>query len=293
MFYMEASKPEEKEKLKPGEKKKQKKIIVLMARSHPGESVSSIALKGFIEELINMESNLEAAYLRDNFTFLIFPMMNPDGVSIGNSRCSLSGNDLNQVWDKPDRFVHPEVFYSKRILIKIQKDHEILFFADFHGNYLKPGYFLHGSSLQLHGKAAKEMKELPFLLERNAPFFTRENTRLLAPTEKRDSASVVVSRELGVQHSYSIQLSGSQSADQFPLTPEMYNQFGRNLCKTLANLFSKKLGNVNTFNSEIKSVHGDEGSFRQHLGSNFQRRRIGGPICQTRFIKREHGIVHF
>lgn len=260
MFYLEASKIEDKEKKKASDKKKSKKIIVLMARLHPGESVSSLALNGFIQELINMESGLEAAFLRDNFSFLIFPMMNPDGVSIGNSRCSLAGNDLNQVWDKPDRFVHPEIYYAKRVLMKTQKDHEILFFADFHGNYLKSGYFLHGSSYQLQGKAAKEMKELPSILEGNAPFFSMINTRLLAPTEKRDSASVVVGRELGVQHSYSVQLSISQSAEQIPFTTESYLKFGKDFCKVMASFFCKKLGGVTSIDSEMPSDYGDAGS---------------------------------
>jgi len=34
--------------------------------------------------------------LRDLYVFKIVPMLNPDGVIIGNYRCSLVGDDLNR-----------------------------------------------------------------------------------------------------------------------------------------------------------------------------------------------------
>jgi hypothetical protein len=37
-----------------------------------------------------------ARYLRNNFVFKIIPMLNPDGVLVGNYRTSLSGLDLNR-----------------------------------------------------------------------------------------------------------------------------------------------------------------------------------------------------
>lgn len=37
-----------------------------------------------------------AAALRDKFVFKIIPMLNPDGVIVGNYRCSLAGGDLNR-----------------------------------------------------------------------------------------------------------------------------------------------------------------------------------------------------
>ena len=43
-------------------------------------------------------------------------MLNPDGVVVGNYRCSLAGVDLNRVWDKPQREVHPTVFHARRLL---------------------------------------------------------------------------------------------------------------------------------------------------------------------------------
>jgi murein tripeptide amidase MpaA len=39
-----------------------------------------------------------ANLLREHFIFTIIPMGNPDGVVFGNSRCNLSGFDLNREW---------------------------------------------------------------------------------------------------------------------------------------------------------------------------------------------------
>ena len=43
-------------------------------------------------------------------------MMNPDGVIHGNSRCSLSGRDLNRRWRRPNKQQFPEVFNVKKTI---------------------------------------------------------------------------------------------------------------------------------------------------------------------------------
>jgi murein tripeptide amidase MpaA len=45
----------------------------------------------------------EAEFLRTNCIFKIFPMLNADGVILGNYRCGLEGNDLNRRWKKPNK----------------------------------------------------------------------------------------------------------------------------------------------------------------------------------------------
>jgi len=73
---------------------KHKKGIVLSARVHPGETCASYMMKGIIDYLTG--PTLNAKILRDNFEFKIIPMLNPDGVINGNTRCSLAGVDLNR-----------------------------------------------------------------------------------------------------------------------------------------------------------------------------------------------------
>jgi murein tripeptide amidase MpaA len=47
--------------------------------------------------LLSKEKDSE--YLRKNYEFKIIPMMNPDGVAVGNYRTNLMGFDLNRRWD--------------------------------------------------------------------------------------------------------------------------------------------------------------------------------------------------
>lgn len=47
--------------------------------------------------------------LRENFVFHIIPMLNPDGVLIGNFRTSLYGKDLNRMFRKNQTLMIPEI----------------------------------------------------------------------------------------------------------------------------------------------------------------------------------------
>mmetsp|Transcript_14003 Transcript_14003/g.21825 ORF Transcript_14003/g.21825 Transcript_14003/m.21825 type:complete len:171 (+) Transcript_14003:1250-1762(+) len=90
---------------------KQKKGIIISARVHPGETGSSFMMKGIIDYLVG--PSVGARILRDNFVIKIIPMINPDGVILGNTRCSLIGQDLNRQWQDPTKEQHPVLFAIK------------------------------------------------------------------------------------------------------------------------------------------------------------------------------------
>ena len=71
-----------------------RKCVIISSRVHPGESNSSFIMEGIVEFILGNEK--EAKHLRDTYVFKIVPMLNPDGVIVGNYRCSLSGLDLNR-----------------------------------------------------------------------------------------------------------------------------------------------------------------------------------------------------
>ena len=90
-------------------------------------------------------SSVDARILRDNFVFKIVPMLNPDGVIVGNYRCSLAGQDLNRLWDKPSRKMHPTIFFTKSMFRHLLDDREVILFVDIHGHSRKknvPGRFV-------------------------------------------------------------------------------------------------------------------------------------------------------
>lgn len=63
-------------------------------RVHPGETNASWMMKGVLDYITS--DSLQAVALREKFVFKIVPMLNPDGVIVGNYRCSLAGGDLNR-----------------------------------------------------------------------------------------------------------------------------------------------------------------------------------------------------
>lgn len=90
------------------------RVIVLLARSHPGESVTSFVCQGFLEFLLG--SHPIANILRENFVFKVIPMINPDGVFLGNNRCNLIGQDLNRAWNIATEFSHPTILATRNLL---------------------------------------------------------------------------------------------------------------------------------------------------------------------------------
>jgi cytosolic carboxypeptidase protein 2/3 len=78
-----------------------KKVAIITARQHPGETVSSFECEGFMEFILG--GSQEAVFLRENYVFKFLPMLNPDGVYYGNFRCGLSGEDLNRRWYYPKK----------------------------------------------------------------------------------------------------------------------------------------------------------------------------------------------
>lgn len=74
----------------------QKPVIIITARQHPGESPASFVLEGFIRALLNPGNSDRLLGLLTICELHLVPMLNPDGVVVGNSRVSLAGVDLNR-----------------------------------------------------------------------------------------------------------------------------------------------------------------------------------------------------
>ena len=70
-------------------------------------------IEGFIEWLCS--DSKQANLLRRYVVFKIVPMLNPDGVVIGNYRTGLSGRDFNREYKMPDKALFPEVYHFKKL----------------------------------------------------------------------------------------------------------------------------------------------------------------------------------
>lgn len=68
-------------------------------------------MKGVMDFLTS--DSTAAKELRDKFVFKLVPMINPDGVIVGNNRCSLSAKDLNRQYRTVIRDAYPSIWYTK------------------------------------------------------------------------------------------------------------------------------------------------------------------------------------
>lgn len=92
-------------------KYKKKKIIYIQARLHAAETHGSLIMQNIMLEFATNYDKYDK--LLNTFIVKLVPMINPDGVVIGNSRCSLAGLDLNRRWSEPNPILHPEIYYLK------------------------------------------------------------------------------------------------------------------------------------------------------------------------------------
>jgi len=71
-------------------------------------------------------------------------MLNPDGVIVGNYRCSLTGVDLNRQWISPSAKQSTEIFAMKEMVRKTIECREVFMFIDMHGHSREKNLFLYG-----------------------------------------------------------------------------------------------------------------------------------------------------
>jgi murein tripeptide amidase MpaA len=112
----------------------QTKIVFVTARVHPGETPSSYVCQGLIDFLLSDHAIAEV--LRDNVVFKIIPMLNPDGVYLGNYRCSLMGFDLNRHWHEPSPWAHPTLQATKSLVLEYNANPnvDLDFYFDIHAH---------------------------------------------------------------------------------------------------------------------------------------------------------------
>jgi hypothetical protein len=165
--------------------------IVIMARVHPGETVSSWMMKGVFNFLLG--DSYEANFLRRNFIIKIIPMMNPDGVINGNYRTSLAGCDLNRRWEYPNEILHPEIFYAKQMILKFASHRNISFICDLHGHSGAHNIFMYGNKIDEDPSVSKVF---PYLLSKISPTFNFSQCSFKMPKCKLGTARINLFNEL-------------------------------------------------------------------------------------------------
>lgn len=92
-----------------------KKIIFISSRVHPGETPASFVLNGFLNLLLDRKSQV-AAILRKMYVFKIVPFLNPDGVYNGLYRSDTLGHNLNRVYLAPRLDTQPSIYAVRKLI---------------------------------------------------------------------------------------------------------------------------------------------------------------------------------
>ena len=63
--------------------------------------------------------------LRSVYVFKLVPMLNPDGVVVGNYRTSLAGVDLNRVYKNTRAELFPTVAHTKAVVDSLMAERKV------------------------------------------------------------------------------------------------------------------------------------------------------------------------
>ncbi|KAJ9439065.1 Cytosolic carboxypeptidase NnaD [Diplonema papillatum] len=225
---------------KAGGSEKEKKYVVVSGRVHPGETNASWVIKGMLDYLTSNKSC--SVDLLDSYRFVFIPMLNPDGVAIGNYRCDTNGYDLNRCWKTPSETLHPTIYHSKNYIRRLLAKGEVTLFFDVHGHSRKQNIFAYGNAntrryrLKNAPKYPHSEKVLPMMLSKLCSDFAFNECTFHITKKKEGTARVVNWAELGVPLSYTIEasfLSASSHNGEDNYTINQYQEFGMSLLRTV------------------------------------------------------------
>ncbi|CAF0721396.1 unnamed protein product [Didymodactylos carnosus] len=180
-----------------------KKGVVVTARVHPGETNGSWMMKGLLDFLLG--NSPDAKILRDNFIFKIIPMLNPDGVIVGNYRCSLSGRDLNRNYKTILKEAYPSIWHTREMIKRFMTETELVLYCDFHGHSRKQNIFIYGCENKHLPNLRLKERLFPAMLSKNDPTkFSYCSCKFKVQKHKEGTGRVVM-WSLGILNSYTLE----------------------------------------------------------------------------------------
>lgn len=172
-----------------------KRNVWIIARQHPGETMSEWFVEGLLERLLDGADALARRVLELACVHVV-PNMNPDGAVRGNLRTNAAGANLNREWFHPTIERSPEVWRVRRKMHQTGVD----LFLDIHGDEVLPYVFADGCSM-LPGftaqQARRERRFVDALLAASPEFQTRHG---YAPGRFSDELLTLASKYVG--HSF-------------------------------------------------------------------------------------------
>ncbi|XP_072820505.1 cytosolic carboxypeptidase 3 isoform X4 [Vicugna pacos] len=183
---------------------RKRKAVILTARVHPGETNSSWIIKGFLDYILGDSS--DAQLLRDTFIFKVVPMLNPDGVIVGNYRCSLAGQDLNRNYTSLLKESYPSVWYTRNMIHRLMEKQEVILYCDLHGHSKKENIFMYGCDSSGRCKALYlQQRIFPLMLSKNCPDKFSFSACKFNIQKSKEGTGRVVMWKMGIRNSFTME----------------------------------------------------------------------------------------
>jgi murein tripeptide amidase MpaA len=131
--------------------------IWIIARQHPGETMTEWLTEGLLNRLFN-NNDVIARQIKQIATLHIVPNINPDGAIHGNLRSNAVGINLNREWMHPSMDRSPEVYHVRNAMHTTG----VSLFLDIHGDETIPHVFTDGCSMIPDYPAASIVQEQAF-----------------------------------------------------------------------------------------------------------------------------------
>ncbi|KAM6285798.1 cytosolic carboxypeptidase 3 isoform 2-T2 [Spheniscus humboldti] len=216
----------------------ERKAVILTARVHPGETNSSWIMKGFLDYILGDSG--KAQLLRDNFVFKVVPMLNPDGVIVGNHRCSLTGQDLNRKYRSNMKKCYPSIWYTRNMIKRVMGERDVFLYCDIHGHNRKQNVFMYGCERKQQAKAPYVHPHVfPLMLSKSCPDkFSFPDCRFRVRKSKEGTGRVVMWK-MGINNSYTLEASicgsklGCRQSTHFDMKD--LESIGQHFCDVLLN----------------------------------------------------------
>ncbi|XP_034541624.1 cytosolic carboxypeptidase 2 [Notolabrus celidotus] len=246
-----------------------RKAVVVTARVHPGETNGSWMMEGFLDFLLG--DSEDAKLLRDTFVFKVVPMLNPDGVVVGNYRCSLAGRDLNRKYKTVLRDSFPSVWHTRNMVERLMAERDVILYCDFHGHNRKNNVFMYGCNSRSDAAPKLHERVFPLMMSKNASNkFSFKSCKFRVQKNKEGTGRIAMWK-LGIKNSITMEATfgGSTLGDRrgTHFTSRDLKSLGFHFCDTLLDYCDPDPAKVSNCLTELGVLMGKK--VRERLGRDF------------------------